>query len=261
MLVVEYPIKMIEQGYKHMLISFYKFIFIFTINLIVSIPIYAETVEQKKLNFSIKSQELMNGDIHHYFEIISPRKLTQKYPEVFELDSLSLSQESNVQMVLNKSVMIVNKPVGFFDDKQMLEDKFIAHILGEQKTERLGPDAFKIIIPGEGGYSYRMQSFFDADDISTLPNSKVIRAVTAAKKLDVISQGASTIMFTEKTNYSKYAEGGVSVSSFIPMKENKTLVITYNLYAVNKPFASYNVLKTNFLTETKAQKSLFENYK
>lgn len=241
--------------------SFYKLILVFTINLLISVPIYAKTVEQKKVDFQVKSEELMKGDIHYFFEVLTPNKLALSHPEIFELDSLSLVQESNVMMLVTKSVMIVNKPVGFFDDKQMLEDRYVSHILGDQKVKRLNTDSFRVTVPGEGGYSYKMQSFFDADDVSTLPNSKVTRAVTAAKKLDVIAQGASTIMLTEKTNYSKYTEGGVSVSSFIPMKENKTLVISYNVYAVKKAFALPKLLKSNFLSEIGALKTLQENFK
>ncbi len=238
-----------------------KLVFIFSLNLIICAPIIAKTVEQKNINFPIQTAELLKGDVHYYFEILSPRTLSVKHAEVFELDALSLIQENNVMMILSKSVSIIDKPVGFFDDKQMSDEKFLAHILGEQKLKKLGPASYSVSVPGESGYSYKMNSFFDADDVSTLPNSKVIRAVSAAKKLDVISQSASTIMFVEKTNFTKYTEGGVSVSSFIPMKENKTLIITYNLWAIKKQFVSPKVLKGNFLSEIEAVKELMNNFK
>jgi hypothetical protein len=243
-----------------MFLTFYKLIIVFTINLIISVPLYAQAVEKKALNFDIQAEGLLKGEIHYYHETITPRKLAIKYPEMFDLDALSLTQESNVMMVVTKSVSIANRPVGFFDDSQMNEEKFVAHILGEQKVKKTGPDIFRVTVPSSG-LKYRMQTYFDSDDISTLPNSKVTRAVTAAKKLDVISQSASTIMFTEKTSFSKYAEGGVSVSSFIPLKENKTIVITYNLTAVKKKFALENVLKSNFLREIEATRDLIESYK
>jgi hypothetical protein len=241
--------------------SFYKLMFIFTINLSISAPIYAKVVEQKKLNFPIKSQELMSGEIHYHSAIMSPRELASQQPDLFELDSLSLNHNPNVKIVVNKSVSVVNKPVGFFDDKQMVDEAYVSHVSGDQKVKKLGPDSFRITMPGEHGYSYKMQSYFDADDISTLPNSKVIRAVTVAKKLDVIAQSASNIMVTEKTNFSRYIEGGVTVSSFIAMKENKTLVITYNLFAVEKNFADENTIKKNLVKEIVNLKELQENYK
>jgi hypothetical protein len=241
--------------------TFYKLIFVIAINLSISGTIYAKPVEQSSLNFPVKSEALLKGEIHYYYSVLSPRELSTKQPEVFGLDSLSLLQESDVKIIISKSVAIVNKPVGFFDDKQLVDESYVSHIMGDQKIKKLGPDTFKVIVPGEEGFNYKMQSFFDADDVSTLPNSRVIRAVTSAKKLDVISQSASTIMFTEKTHFSKYTEGGVSVSSFIPMKENKTLVITYNLYAVKNKFADEKNMKKNFIRETVAVRELQENFK
>ncbi|MCM2351573.1 MAG: hypothetical protein NDI69_16235 [Bacteriovoracaceae bacterium] len=244
-----------------MLQSFFKIALVLGINLIISIPIYAKTVEQKELNFPIKTEDLMKDEIHYYFTVLSPRKLVLAYPELFDLDSLSLIQESNVMMVVNKSVSVVNRPVGFFEEKQMNDETFVSHIMGEQKVKSAGPGIFSITVPGEDQLKYRMQSFFDSDDLSTLPNSKVTMAVSAAKKLDVIAQGASTIMFTEKTQFSKYAEGAVTVSSYIPLKENKTLIISYQLWAIKKASLDKKELKLNFVGELEAVKSLIESYK
>lgn len=234
---------------------------VFLINLLASIPLHAKLIKKESVNFPIDAEALFKGETHYFFEILSPRELAVQYPSLFELDSLALVQENNVKMVVNKVVSIVNKPVGFFDEKQMLDEKYVSHVMGEQKVKKLAGDTFLITVPGEAGHSYKMQSFFDADDLSTLPTSKVMRAVATVKKLDVISQGANTIMFTEKTNFTKYIEGGVSVSSYIPMKENKTLIITYNLYAAKTPFVLPKVLRSSFLKEIVAVKELQESFK
>ncbi len=242
-----------------MIATVYKLALVFSLNLIISVPLYAKAVRQKELGFQIQAEKLIKGEIHYFFTIVSPSKLAVQYPELYSLDSLSLNQEEDVSLVINKSVSVIARPVGFFDDKQLVEEKFINHIMGEQEVKKLSSDAYKISVPGS--YSYKMQSFFDADDVSTLPNSKVIRAVTAARNLDVISKSASTIMFTEKTNYSGIAEGGVSVSSFIPLKENLTLVISYNIYAIKKAALKPAALHKSYVSEVEAVKSLLENYK
>jgi hypothetical protein len=149
--------------------------------------------------------------------------------------------------------------VGFFNDQQLVDEKFLSHILGDQSIKKIAPDSYKVQIPG--GPSYKMRSFFDSDDMSTLPNPRVIQAVTTARTLDVISKSASLIMVTEKTGYSNLAEGGVSVSSFISLKENLTLVITYNIYAIKKPSLKPDELLKSFIEEIKAQKLLFQNYR
>lgn len=260
MFQLEYPITLIEQrSFMFKIIT--KLFLVFSLNLIISLPLYARLVEQKELNFPVKAEKLMKGEIHYFFDILSPRKLSVQYPAAFELDSLSLIQESNVMMVLTKSVSIIDKPVGFFDQIQMTNEKYLNHVMGEQKLQKIAPSTYLITVPGENSYSYKMQSYFDADDVSTLPNSKVIRAVSAAKKLDVISQSASTIMFREFTNYSLFTEGGVSVSSYIALNENKTLVITYNMWAVKKGFADEKVLRTSILNEMNAVNELQNSFK
>lgn len=231
------------------------------VNLAASIPLYAHLVEQKQINFPVQSEELMKGDIHYYFSLETPRKMLDKHPELFDLDSLSLFQEPNTMMVITKSVAVIERPVGFFDDKQMTDEQFVSHIMGEQKVKKVAPETFKVTVPGEFSHQYKMQMFFDSDDISTLPNSKVIRAVSAVKKMDIISQGASTIMIKETTQYSKYSLGGVTVTSFIPLKENKTIMIQYNLLAVNKNFASEKILKPGMIQEISAVRELIQNYK
>jgi hypothetical protein len=222
---------------------------------------FAQTIEQQRIDFPIKADELLKGEIHYYYSILTPQKLAVQHADLLELDSLSLKKKKDVMMVLNKSVYIVKKPVGFFDDKQLSDERYVSYIFGQQKVKKLAPESYEVSVPGEEHLTYKIQMFFDADDVSTLPNSKIIRGVNAVKKLDVISKGASTIMFTEKTHFSKYSEGGISASSFIPLNEKNTLIITYNLYAVHKVAIDEKAMKQSFLAETNAVKKLQTSFK
>lgn len=241
--------------------SAFKLALTLIINFMASIPLYAHLVEQKQMNFPIKSEELLKDQIHYYFDIQPARKMLDVHPELFDLDSLSLFHETNAVVAITKSVLVIDRPVGFFDDKQMTDEKFVSHIMGDQKVKKSAPETFKVTVPGEFAHSYRMQMFFDADDISTLPNSKVIRAVSAAKRLDIISQGASSIMIKETTRFSKYSIGGITVTSFVPLKENKTLVIQYQLSAVKKPYGSVKIMKPGLVQEISVVRDLIESYK
>lgn len=222
--------------------------------------VYAEPRLQKKLNFILDTESLFNGELHYSLAIISPERLSEKYADLAELDSLVLSQQDDVKLVLMKSAYIVDKPVGFFDHQTMLDQKFLAHFMGEQKVIKKSENHFQISVPGEGAHQYDMRSFFDSDDISTLPNSRVIRAVTQAKKLDVISGSASSIIFKELTNYTRYSKGAIQVSSFVPLKESKTLILSYSISAVKKPFAIRKVMQGNYARELEAQKRLIETF-
>ena len=243
------------------MISFFKVIPLLAINLIISSTVYAKTVEQKELNFPIKTEELLREEIHYFFTAITPRKLVVTYPELFDLDSLSLIQESNVTLLVSKSVSIASKPVSFFEEEQMTDKKFVSQIMGEQKVQEISPKVFLVTVPGEKPLKYKMQTYFDADDLSTLPNSKEIRAVGAAKKLDVISQGASTIMFKEMSRFNREVAGAVTVSSYVPLKENRTLIISYGMWAIKNPIKDKKALKENFVQELGAVNNLIDSYK
>ena len=203
----------------------------------------------------------MKGNVNYAMDVLSPTKFHKKYTELDELDSLALMQEPNVRMVLSKSAYIVDKPVGFFDHLNTVDEKFINHVLGEQKIKKSSENNFKITVPGESGYTYKMKSYFDSDDISTLPNSKVVRSVTQARKLDIISKSASSTTYKEMTKFSKYFSGGIQVSSYIPINEKKTLVLNYSLFAIKKNFALVNVLKRSLKVESEAQRDLINSFK
>jgi len=238
-----------------------KLFFALSLNLLISVPTYALVVEQKDIKFMADTEALMKGDVYVAMDVLSRKKFSKKYPDLYHLDSLGFRKEPNVRLVISKTAYIVNKPVGFFDHLNTSDVKFLSHIFGEQKLNQLSENNFKISAPGQSGYDYKMKTFFDSDDISTLPNSKVIRAVTQARKMDVISQSASSTTYRELTNFSKYFKGGVQVSSYISLKENKTLVLNYSLIAVKKYYALEKVLKRSLKLETQAQKNLINSYK
>jgi hypothetical protein len=133
--------------------------------------------------------------------------------------------------------------------------------MGDQKVKKLNKHDFKITVPGKDGYSYKMKTYFDSDEVSTLPHSKAVRAVAEIKKLDVISQSAASTIFREFTDFSKYTIGGSQVTTIIPLKENKTLIINYSLTAVKKYFAIENLLINNFRLESESQKQLINSFK
>lgn len=241
-----------------MLRSFYRLSFIFTINLLISGSLLAKIIEEKNLSFIPKVEALLAGDIHYFGHLASPLEVLGKFPEVQDLDSLKLFQKQNSKVFLTKSAFIVNRPIGYFDENLFSDEKFLGRLLGHQKIIKRGKNSFRIKIEGENAHSYLLTRYYDSDDMSTLPNSNIIRAAIGMKRLDVISQSAASLMITEKTKYTKYANGGVSISSFIPILENRTLVITYELHSIQNKFALPGILKTFYRTEVEETKKILE---
>jgi len=243
-----------------MLNHIFKLIVILTINFSISITLYAKTIEQNKLEFQINSQGLINGEIYFFFTIITPSELNSLKNGLLDLDSVGILKNSGIKIELGKSMYVLNRPVGFFDDKQLTQLEYLSYILNRQKLKDKGEGLFEVTHVGNETYTYEMKSYFDADDISTLPNSKVSRAVLAARELDTISKSASTIMVTEKKNFSNFWLGGITVSSYIPLKENKTLVISYQLKARKKDSDSKSDLKDSYKNEIESTRNLENSF-
>jgi hypothetical protein len=241
-------------------ISSCRIFLFFILNLITPFTASAKTVEQQKPDFPIKSQEIYGGEIHFYFSTFNPTEITGKQSELLKLDSIGITKIADTQIEVAKAIYVVNLPVGFFDDKELTGFKFLSHLMKPDKLKDKGNGLFEVFHQGKHSYSYEMRSFFDADDISTLPSSKISKSVLAAKELDVISKSASTIMVTEKTKFSNSWPGSVVVTSFIPIKENKTLVVSYHLTGKKKNSESNEKLKEDFIKEIERTQNLQNSF-
>jgi hypothetical protein len=223
-----------------------------------SVPLlYAKNEKQKQLDFAIKTQDLISGDIHYYFSVLPPSRVAKRFPDVLDLDTLSLLREKDVSIILTKSIFVARKPVGFFDDKQLSAPEYIRHLYSRKRVHQISPAVYTI----NGNQSFKLKLYFDADDVSTLPGSRVSRAVSGVKKLDVMTLGASTIMVNEFSDFSESILGGTTVSSIIPLKENQTLIITYSLWGKRNPVGNRSSLEADFVKELEAQKRLIESFR
>jgi hypothetical protein len=226
----------------------YKLLFTLLLNLTLSVPTYAAVVEEKKLNFSFNSEKLMKGDVYYSFRKVSAKEAKKKFSTIAQIDTLKMLKNSENIVLINKIVYVINKPIGFFDHKQMIDMDFLKHLFEGSKVTPVSEDVFRI----KGQKDYRMGIYYDSDDISTLPSPAVIKAVTAARKLDIISQSAPAILFKE------YDNGSVDVTSYVTLIENKTLAITYHMAEAKKNSQDLN---DDFVKEVMAQRKLIESYK
>lgn len=210
-------------------------------------------VEQDNINFPIKTSSLMEGEIHLFFTTISREDLISKFPQLIKLDTLSLLNKKKDQFVILKSVYVVRQPVGFFDENHFLNEEFYSKMHESKVIKKIDNARFKVKDVASA-IDYQAQIFIDADDLSTLPNSKINQAVIGSKELDVIAKSATTVVFTEKTKFSDLYLGGINVSSFIPVNEHKTLVISYELALLNDSNHKDLTLKADLFKEIKSLK-------
>ncbi|HXH31415.1 MAG TPA: hypothetical protein VNJ01_11425 [Bacteriovoracaceae bacterium] len=219
----------------------------------------ARPLEEKSLYYKINTGALMSEDIQYYYVQGTPEDLYKKIPEAFELVALPLLREKDVVVILLKSTFMVNRPAGFFDHEHMTNEKYVSHIMAGQTVRKSG-DFYKVSVPGPYGHSFQMQTFFDSDDISTLPKSKASKIVATSKKLDVIAQGASATIVNEYSDFSRHLRGGTSVISYMSLKENKTLVVYYKMMVLKRNYADSKTIRESFLTELTVLKKQIDSF-
>lgn len=230
---------------------------------LVALPtrVYAESVDQQKLLFDIKTEALMKGDIHYSFALGSSRQILDQAPDLQDLDASGLFKDQDTKLLFTKTAYIVKKPVSFFDHKQVINPQYVQFIMKDHKVEQRDENNFNIVSSGTMGTSYKLGMFYDSDDVSTLPERRVTQVVTNSKRLDVISQSAHSTLYKELSDFGKYNKSAISITHHIPLTENRTLVITYGLTAVKKFFAIEKILRPQFLKEIKNTKSAIDSFK
>lgn len=233
-----------------------RFFIIFFLNLTLSIPIYANLIEQKKASFSIQSERIHRGEVHFYYNIFTKDRLAQRYPRISQMDSILLGQNPSDRLEVSKTVYMINKPVGFFDDKELMNEKYISHMWGKKEVKKINNNSIKIIQTPP----LELRAYFDSDDISTVQSYKVSRSISSAKEMDVISKSAPVIMVNEIIDLKTKTGDEISVTSFIPVKEEKTMIVTYGIKRLNKKFPDKTSMKIQFTEKLKKIINLQESY-
>ncbi|MGE3609357.1 MAG: hypothetical protein AB7I27_07205 [Bacteriovoracaceae bacterium] len=234
---------------KYLLIYFSIFGFFYS-------NLWAKINQEKKLNFKFKAEALMNGDIHFSMKKVSLEKLKKKYSKYIDLDTVGLLKNKNDQFVLTKAVFVLKKDVGFFDHEQMINEDFMKSYYKDSKVIKINENSFKI---NNDENNFVTDIYYDSDDISTLKTSKIVKAVTLARKLDLLSQSSSSIVFRDFTEYSKKFDGSIEISINVPLKEARTLIINYRLYAV-KP-GTRSDLYFDIASDIARSKKIIEEFK
>lgn len=229
--------------------------------IVLPTPVYAESIEQQKILFDVRTDALLKGDIHYSFTLANSQELLDKAPDLQDFEASGIFKDQNSKILFTKVAYVVKKPVSFFDHKQVVDPEYLKAIMKDQKIVVSDENNFTVSKNGLMPMSFKLGLFYDSDDVSTLPGRRATQIVTNSKRFDVISQSAHSTIYREMTGFSKYNKNSVSMTHHIPLTDSKTLVITYGLTSINKFFAIEKILRSQFLNEIKSTKSGIDSYK
>lgn len=231
------------------------------IALCIHFSTYAASIKQKELNFVVKGEELLKGDVHYSFSLTSKDELRGLFPDFLELDTTGITRPENAELMVSKVAYVVKKPTGFFDNTKAVDVTFLNFLFGEQKLTQIEEGVFKVQIPGSTPQFYKLRTHFDSDDISSTKNSRAIRAITAAKNLDIQIKGATAIIVKEMWDYSKGSYGAIHVTAYLTITEEKTLVIDYGIMSLIPPLLARETLEESVSGEASAHQRLLNSFK
>lgn len=232
------------------------------LGLLSHLSISAASVKQKDLNFTVKGEELLKGDVYYSVEVLTAKQLKKLIPVFVELDSSGFTKAKNAKLLVSKTAYVVRKPVGFFDHDKIVSEEFLNHFFGQQKVTKTEDNrTFNVRIPGSTPQNYKLRTHFDSDDISTTTNSRAIRAITGAKKMDIQVQGAQSIIMKEMWDFSRGSYGAVYVTAYIGLTEDRTLVIDFGLMSLIPPLLAQETLEESVSREASAHQELLNSFK
>lgn len=235
--------------------------YLIILTLLASFGTYAASVKQKGLNFTVNGEELLKGDVAYSVEVFTRDELKSNFPDFIDLDTTGFTKPKSAKLLVSKSAYVVNKPSGFFDQAKAVDIEYLDHVLGEQRVSKIDDHTFKVTIPGSTPQTYKLRSHFDSDDISSTANSRIIRAITAAKRMDLQVQAAQTIIVREMWDFTKGSHGAIHITAYLTLKENKTLVIDYGLMSLIPPLLARETLEHSVEDEALGQQALINSYR
>lgn len=222
--------------------------------LIFAPSLLAASYRQKSLQFVIDTTKIYSGDILYSARLVDQKKFKEKYKKLSAIDVLGIRKEQNRKMLILKSAFMVKVAPGFFNQENLLDEKFISHLQGGATVTSITDDKYKI---SSNGLKFNKTIYFDSDDISSVDSKKFSQAVKAAKEIDVISQ-SSIATLVEEDGDSK--NGGVIIQSFVPLKKDKTLIIRYEIISLPAN-ASKASIYPSIPENLERYQKLFQEYK
>lgn len=199
--------------------------------ILIAFPAWAKIVQHDSPYYIVDVPKLESGEIHSFVAVVPASGLSEKYPALRDLDTLKLANRGNTLLAIKKISYVVNKPVGFFTDQQLNDQKWLEHLHPQEKLKRLDETSFQAVT-SKG--KYQLEVFFDSDDLSNVQRSKLIHAVALTKKLDPLSGGSFATSCMLKTKPKSETINDVMITNYISLTTKTTAVITYQITALKK---------------------------
>ncbi len=175
-------------------------------------------VQQREPIFPVNTDKLLQGEVH-YSRLGGTAEALAKYDGLPELDGAGLL-EAGQRYVYTKTAFVVDKPVGFFNHTQLVDERWVARFHTGRLTRQ-----------SEGMYRHEggeLHIDFDSDDLSSVRRPRVMHAISQSRRLDPVSASSFSAVTMLETD-PRLRPLAFSVANHVSLSPTKTLVVVYSL--------------------------------
>lgn len=216
----------------------------------------AKTYKYNELNFNLNN--ISDSDIHYSFKLINKYQL-KNYDVLFNhLYDEGMNGVAGTNLVLVKSIFIVNKPVNFFKYQTMVDLNYNRVVTGAARVIDKGGNTLRFQTNGMLGYDYDMTLLLKSFDYES--KSITAQNIFADFQFQDSSLGeVETIAARIGRNFSSKGNGSVAVTNHIG-KGSKTIFVTYSIVSLKPLFAWGDIVEANVLKEIQNLRDRTNNY-
>lgn len=221
-------------------------------------PVWAKDIKHSEFNFALSARKLKSTDLHYAFTSVNQETFNREAGPFAALLTHRDSKKKGAKYALIRAVFPVKKAIGHFDTDKFSDLPFIKKIEQNSKVRKLKENTFLTQVNTPVKYQFFSKFHFDADDISSLPDSRVGRKMMELKTSDPLLQSANVSIYREMFGFSKYLNESSEFYGFISLDETTTLVVFMKLAVFSSDDTLDYVIERDFLKKVKKLQTVLE---
>lgn len=220
---------------------------------------WAVDIKHSDFNFQISTHKIKSTDIHYAFVSVDQNTFVK---EAGPFSALGHQQKDKKykdnKHILFRAVFPVKKAIGYFDADKFSDPTFIKKMEGGAKVKRARENAFITQNSSPIKYHYFSRFYFDSDDLSSLPDSRIGRKIMELKSTDPLLFSANLSIFREMFGHTHFIKESSEFYGFVALDENTTLVVFMRMSIYSSDDILDYVIERDLIKKTKKIREAFE---
>lgn len=205
-------------------------------------------IRKKEINFTIDPESIMKTGTQYSWRMMEADKFKQNFSHFLNLDGMRVLKNHKGPVVISKTVFTIEKSANYFTPEQISDEAFLRYLYPAFRVKKI-EENMALFQSQDRKFSFENSFYVDADTMTSIRNPRYFQPFILVRKLDPLSMGAFTATLQTLEHFSDHAVGGNIVTFYIPIKANKTLVLTYQLLALKNQGQNKKSLHDQFVRE------------